>query len=160
MAQDILALIKADHEKTSSDLTRIMNNVGTASRGMRNEDFDRMHLDLLGHMHAEEEIFYPPLKGQMQEEIGHAREEHETIRNDLTELGQSWSEQAEFTQRLRKLEEDINHHVKEEEEKIFQGARSILGMDRLQQMGQQFEEEKQKTTHKGLAAAQRAETSM
>jgi hemerythrin superfamily protein len=158
MAQDILALIKADHEKTSSDLKQIMNRAGTAGKGMRNEDFDRMHLELLAHMHAEEEIFYPPLESQMKEEIGHAEEEHETIRRDLTELGRSWSEQAEFTQKLKKMEEDIQHHVEEEEGKIFDGARRIVGMDRLQQMGSQFEEEKRKTSQKGLAGAQRAET--
>jgi hemerythrin superfamily protein len=160
MAQDILALIKADHEKTSSDLKQIMNRVGTASKGTRNEDFDRMHLELLGHMHAEEELFYPPLESKMQEDVGHALEEHDTIRSDLTELGQSWSQEADFTQKLKKLEEDITHHVEEEESKIFDGARKIIGMDRLQQMGQQFEEEKQKTVQKGLAGAQRAVTSM
>lgn len=158
MAQDILALIKADHEMVSSELNKIKTRTETPSRGARNEDFDRIHLELLAHMHAEEEIFYPPLESQMREQMSDALEEHKKIRTDLTELGQSWSEQAEFTQKLKQLEEDINHHVEEEEGEIFDGARKIIGMDRLQQMGSQFEEEKQKTSQKGLAGAQRAET--
>jgi len=160
MAQDILALIKADHEKTRSDLKRIMTSVGTTSENTRNEDFDRMHLELLGHMHAEEDIFYPLLEIQAGDVVHEALREHQIVRSDLKNLGDLWTNEAIFTQKLQKLEQDITHHVEKEESQIFGVARKVLGMDRLQEMGQLFEQEKHVTAKKGLAAAQKAETSM
>jgi len=153
MAQDILEMIKSDHEKTISDLKQIMSRAGEVTKGKRNEEFDQMHLELMGHMTAEEKIFYPALESEIREQISHAREEHEDIRSNLKDIGRSWSETSEFTQKLQKLEETINHHVEEEEEKIFNTARESLGQDRLQEMGRQFEEEKQKTVQRGLAPA-------
>jgi len=153
MAQTILDMIKSDHEKTSSDLKQIMSRAGEASKGKRNEEFDRMHIELLGHMNAEEKIFYPPLESEIREQISHSKEEHEEIRSHLKDIGRSWSEKSEFTQKLQKLEETINHHVEEEEEKIFSTARDSLKEDRLEEMGRQFEQEKQKTVQQGLAPA-------
>jgi hemerythrin-like domain-containing protein len=153
MAQDILEMIKSDHEKTMSDLKRIMSRAGEVTKSKRNEEFDRMHLELNGHMTAEEKIFYPALESEIREQISHAREEHEEIRSSLKDIGRSWSETSEFTQKLQKLEETINHHVEEEEEKIFTTARESLGQDRLQEMGSRFEEEKRKTVQRGLAPA-------
>jgi iron-sulfur cluster repair protein YtfE (RIC family) len=76
MAQDILEMIKSDHEKTMSDLKRIMSRAGEVTKSKRNEEFDRMHLELNGHMTAEEKIFYPALESEIREQISHAREEH------------------------------------------------------------------------------------
>jgi hemerythrin-like domain-containing protein len=136
-----------------------MKSVGTTRKNMRNEDFDRMHLDLIGHMQAEEDIFDPLLETTTSDLIREALREHQIVRSDLRNLGDLWTKEAVFTQKLQKLEHDIMHHVEEEESKIFDTARKVLAMDQLQDMGQLFEQEKHVTAKKGLAAAQQADTS-
>ena len=159
MVDDILARIHADHEKAMSDLKRIVENVGTTSTNTRNADFDRLHLELLGHMHAEEDILYPLLETPAEGAIREAMREHRTIRSDLANLGDLWTNERVFTQKLQKLEQDIKHHVGEEESTIFDAARKVFGSDQLAEMGQMFEQEKHVTAQKGLAEAKRAETS-
>lgn len=118
-----------------------------------------MHLDLLGNMQAEEDIFYPLLETTASDLLREALREHQLVRSDLRNLGDLWTNEAVFTQKLEKLEQDIMYHVEEEESKIFDTARKVLAMDQLHDMGQLFEQEKHLTAKKGLAAAQQAETS-
>ena len=71
-------------------------------------------------MAAEEKLLYPPLEKEMRDRIADAREEHEKIRKHLEGLTAGGDmPEAEWTRRLERMKQEIQHHVRDEESEIL-----------------------------------------
>lgn len=157
MAQDLLAILKQEHETTASQLREIMTRKTSPESPRKNEQFTMLEQELRAHMEGEEKIFYPKLESQYKDLVHEANEEHEEIRSGLQQLSGSWSKEEDWKSGLDELKSTIEHHVEEEEEKVFSAAREVLSSDELRDLGRQYETEKQKLMG-GRAGAGMAET--
>jgi hemerythrin-like domain-containing protein len=91
------------------------------------------------HSQAEELIFYPEMKKVESEMIAEATEEHHQVDLLLAQLKEMTGEEGEaFTAKVAVLEENLEHHIKEEEEEMFPKAEKEL-KDQLEELGAEME---------------------
>lgn len=107
--------------------------------------------NLEAHMRIEEEIFYPALregsttKKVQQEMVPEAYEEHHVVKLVLNDLPGIDPQDERFQAKVTVLQELVEHHVEEEETEMFKAAEK-LGVSRLNELGEQLEQEMQAGT--------------
>ncbi|GJL48826.1 MAG: hemerythrin [Nitrospirales bacterium] len=139
----IYQALKNDHQeakKLFADLEQTKGKNGNA----REKLFTELKAALEAHSEAEEEVFYSPLKKneETKEKIQHANKEHDKVAKTLTELEDMDKDNEQWLKKVTQLQEDVQHHIKEEEEEIFQKARGIFSEQQAEDMAQEFEQAK------------------
>ncbi|MFF1721479.1 hemerythrin domain-containing protein [Streptomyces sviceus] len=150
MAQtrDVVELILQDHRKME-DLFRLMRSV-EADRAAALREFSDL---LIAHALAEEAKVYPALKRYKKiddDEVEHGEEEHEEGNKallELLEVDEVGSE--EWDEKLEELVQAVTHHADEEERTILNGARENVAMERREELGEAFVEERERQLKAG-----------
>ena len=137
--QDALALLKEDHHKVE----KLFKDYESAKGDGRKEKLARqISLELTIHTTIEEEIFYPACKGKVDEDkLKEAYVEHDAAKLLMAEI-EAGSGQSDdyFDAKVQVLGEEIDHHVKEEEDELFPEVRKA-DID-TKALGQQLAERK------------------
>lgn len=104
----------------------------------------RICSELTVHAQIEEEIFYPALRQATGADdlLDHAKEEHQQAKDLIAQIEGMPQAGPDMDQLVSRLAQVIEHHVKEEREKIFSKARSAKGID-LDQLGEQLAQRQQ-----------------
>lgn len=136
-------LLKEDHQKVSGIFQQLEPTTERAEK-TRTELFARLKEELDIHAHVEETIFYPAIKqeAETREIVLEGFEEHHVVKMLLKELAELPVDTEQWTAKLKVLQENVEHHVEEEEGEMFQKARQVLSEDDINQLGAQMEEEK------------------
>ena len=142
---DILKLIEKDHKETAKGLAEL-EETEKNNAAARKKIWTPLEMDLLAHMKAEEEILYPPLKEDIEDRILEAIEEHQLLRMAFSVLDKTPENDKTWLPKIEVIKDNIEHHVKEEEDEIFEAARKKLSKEKLEEMGKRFEEAKGKKT--------------
>jgi hypothetical protein len=142
---DILKLIEKDHKETAKGLAEL-EETEENDAAARKKIWIPLEEDLLAHMKAEEEILYPPLKEEIEDKILEAIEEHQLLRMASSVLDETPANDKTWLPKLKVIKENIEHHVEEEEDEIFEAARKKLSKEKLEELGKRFEEAKGKKT--------------
>jgi hypothetical protein len=149
---DAFELLKKDHEKVSGIFEKLD---ATTERGVktREELFTQLKQELDVHTRIEEEIFYPVLKEakETEELTLEAYEEHNVVKQLLSELEELPKDDETWGAKLTVLKENVEHHVEEEEGELFDGAREVLSREQIEELGTQMEAAKREQK-KALAA--------
>jgi hypothetical protein len=140
---DIYTRLHNDHEAVADILRRLMQTDATHT-AQRQALFTELKNNLSQHSEAENEIFYAPLltHSDTRDLIRDGQEEHQRIETLLEELERMEKGDALWGARVHTLKGVVEHHVHEEEEKIFPKARHIFTTQRAEELGQQFEQAK------------------
>ena len=131
--RDAIALLKDDH-RTVADL---FEQFEKASADGRKETLaQQICLELSVHATIEEEIFYPACEGKVDEDLlKESYVEHDAAKILIAQISSGKGENDEFfDSKVKVLQEEIEHHVEEEEGPggIFSQARKgKLDMDTL-----------------------------
>ena len=108
--------------------------------------FDQIATELDVHMKVEEEILYPALKAETDQDgidkILEAREEHGVAKSLLAQLAKMKPGDETFDAKVAVVIESVEHHMGEEEEEMFPDADDTLGLKKLQELGERIEERK------------------
>ena len=148
-------LLKEDHQKVSGIFQQLEPTTERAEK-TRTELFTKLKQELDIHAHIEETIFYPAIKqeAETREIVLEGFEEHAVVKRLLSELegGEVTSEQ--WTAKLKVLQENVEHHVEEEEGEMFQKARQVLSEEQIDDLGRRMEQEKKRM--QGQAQSARA----
>jgi hemerythrin-like domain-containing protein len=133
---DALTLLKNDHDKVKRLLAELES---TTERGVktRAELFATIKGEMTVHESIEEEIFYPALleKAKTHEITLEGYEEHHVVDllmgelEDLDVADESWGAKAKV------MQENIEHHIEEEEGEMFQKTRQVFEDDELEELG-------------------------
>jgi iron-sulfur cluster repair protein YtfE (RIC family) len=136
-------LLKGDHEKVAGIMEKID---GTTERGVktREELFTQLKTELDLHAQIEEQIFYPALENadETREITLEAYEEHNLVKQLLTELESEPKDDEQWTAKFTVLKENVEHHVEEEEGELFKKARKVLSKDEVTELGNRLQEAK------------------
>jgi hemerythrin superfamily protein len=136
-------LLKEDHQKVSGLFQQIEPTTERAEK-TRTELFEQLKQNLDVHARIEEAIFYPSIKkaAETREVVLEGFEEHHVIKMLLKELEAIPVDTEQWTAKLKVLQENVEHHVEEEEGEMFQKARDVLTEEQINQLGAQMEEMK------------------
>jgi hemerythrin superfamily protein len=130
--KDAIALLKNDHRKVEELFAKFEKAKGPfAKQRIANE----VCLELLVHAQIEEEIFYPAVKDEVDEDIyTEAHVEHDGAKVLIAEILEGDPEDEFFEASVKVLSEMINHHVHEEEMRdgmFAQVRKSKVDLDEL-----------------------------
>ena len=111
---DAIALLKADHREVEGLFAKFEKAASGSKQAIAEKICDELKI----HSLLEEEIFYPALKGKIEDEdlLNEAYVEHDGAKvliNDIMAGGGSGDEF--YDAKVKVLQEQIEHHVKEEE---------------------------------------------
>jgi hemerythrin superfamily protein len=96
---------------------------------------------LAAHAAIEERIFYPATKDARTEELLHeAVEEHLGAKRIIADLLDQGLDDAVFKAKVKVLQEQIEHHVAEEEKELFPKVKKLLGGEELDELGERMQE--------------------
>jgi len=137
---DAFELLKADHKKVNELFDQLEAATGKAKLNV----FNQIKTELELHTHIEEKIFYPALEKpeETHDLTLEAYEEHKMVKTLLTELSRSRTADDEWQAQAKVLRENVEHHVDEEENELFDKADDVLSDEELEALGQRMEAEK------------------
>lgn len=125
---DAIALLKADHRTVEALFEKFENVRDDRKQALAQQICNELKI----HTTIEEEIFYPALKGKIEEETyTEAYVEHDAAKLLINDIMASSPEDDFFDAKVKVLSEEIKHHVHEEEarsEGMFAQAREA-GLD-------------------------------
>lgn len=144
--QDAIALLKDDHRTVEELFEQFEKARGD---GRKEKLAQQICLELTVHAMLEEELFYPALEGKVEEDLlKESFVEHDGAKVLIAEiLGGEGSDDEFFESKVKVLQEQIEHHVEEEEsgkESLFSQARKA-DVD-LKELGAQMAERKKALT--------------
>jgi hemerythrin superfamily protein len=130
---DAVALLKSDHRKVEELFESFEKAKGD---GKKKALAEQICMALTIHAQIEEDIFYPACEGAVEEDLlREAYVEHDGAKVLIAEIEAGGPGDAFYEAKVKVLSEEIEHHVKEEEERaegIFAQARKAgLDMDDL-----------------------------
>jgi len=157
--QDAIQLLKADH-RTVEELFESFEKAG--GDGRKEKIAKRICTELKVHAMIEEEIFYPALRGKIEDDLlDEAYVEHDGAKVLINDIEAGGPSGDFYDAKVKVLQEEIEHHVKEEEkmnDNMFQQARKAdVDLDALgEQMAARKAELMAVAESEGLPPAQPA----
>jgi len=134
----VLKMLKEDHKKVKG----IFDEFEEASDKRRKAKLVLEGVqELEVHAALEEELVYPALRKEMEEEeelMDEALEEHHVVHVLIGELKEMSPEDERYFAKFTVLAENVRHHIKEEEGEMFpQAADAEIDWEELQQSVEQ-----------------------
>lgn len=139
---DPFKLLKKDHETVA----KLFDRTEAASGQAKLKIFRQIKRELELHSHIEETIFYPAIEHAKETRALtlEAYEEHKVVKELLVELDAAGSVSDEWKAKLTVLRENVEHHVKEEENELFDQASDVLTGEEAERLGDRMRDEKVK----------------
>lgn len=131
-----LTMLMDDHAKLKKLLAELET---TTERGVktREELFAKIKRELTVHEIIEEEIFYPALKShpKAKQIVLEGYEEHDVVDTLMGELSALPYDDETWGAKAKVMQENIEHHIEEEEGEMFEKARAIFDRSELNELG-------------------------
>jgi hemerythrin superfamily protein len=129
-----IELLESQHRDVEALFDEFENADGAASK---RKIVQTISDKLATHAAIEEKHFYPAAKAKKTEDILlEALEEHLAAKRLIADLLDMKPSDETFDSKVKVLQEQIEHHVDEEEEKLFPTVKKLLSKDELEAVGQ------------------------
>ena len=132
---DVVDILTTDHREMEELLSQIERS-GSAEQ--RRDLADALIAEVMRHAVAEERFVYPAIEEHMpngKEEVKHDKEEHQEIVEIMKKMEDLDASDPAFMVSVRRLEELLVHHAKEEETDQFPQLRAHIPSEKLVAMG-------------------------
>lgn len=133
MPMDALSLLKRDHELVKALMTRMKEEEdGDELQSM----FEQLVDELSIHERIEEEIFYPALAKhrEAKADVLEGFEEHHLVDGIVQEMDVETDDER-WKAKFQVMRENVEHHIEDEEKKLFPEAAELLGDAQLGALG-------------------------
>ena len=131
-----IELLETQHKEVKALFKKCEKATGEAKRQL----FEKIADDLAVHAAIEEKHFYPATKSARTEDLLHeAVEEHLSVKRIIADLLDMDPSEAQFDAKIQVLNEQVEHHVKEEED-LFPKVKKLLSADELEDLGTVMED--------------------
>ena len=143
-----ISILKEDHQKVKDLFFRFEETNGSATKA---KIVAEALMALKVHATIEEELFYPAVRQQIEDDEGimdEADEEHHVAKVLIAELEKMTGDEGHWEAKFKVLAESVRHHIKEEESKLFKEAKKTdidFGV-----LGSQMAQLKQKLMREGV----------
>jgi hemerythrin superfamily protein len=138
MDMDAVTVIKNDHRLLEGLFDRLRSG-----QGDRQALLVEVAARLAAHSHAEEMKVYPALaqaEAGERAEVEHGAEEHHEAEQMLHRIMAMEPNDPEFESGLTQFVDAVLHHVQEEESELLPALQQAVDADKLEELGQSFEE--------------------
>jgi hemerythrin superfamily protein len=140
MSTDAIVLLKDDHKEIKK-LFREFKQAGESAHVRKGQIVTKIIELLTVHTYIENEVMYPEVRKlvpDIEDDILESYEEHHVADVLAMELFVMKPESDRFDAKTTVLIENVEHHIKEEEEEWFPKVREALGRNELNELGEQM----------------------
>ena len=139
-------LLKEDHKKVKA-LFKEFEETGDRAFKKKEEISQKVFTELEIHTTIEEEILYPSIERAAKEKdteelVKEAFAEHAVVKDLIDEMKEIGCEDENFAAKFKVMQENVEHHIEEEEGELFPKAKKILG-DQSEEIGDEMKERKE-----------------
>lgn len=122
--QDAIALLTEDHntvKKLLNKFEQLAENESNSSSEEKAELVKKICTELTIHAQIEEEIFYPAVRGAIDDNpiMDEADVEHAAVKELITQLESMTPEDDHYDAKVTVLGEQVGHHITEEQDEMF-----------------------------------------
>jgi hypothetical protein len=136
---DPIEMLERDHRRLEALFKK---GAATTTRGskVRREVLDALTAELVVHERIEEKVLYPALKrhADARDIVLEGYQEHHVADVIVRELHRMPPTDERWGAKLKVLQENIEHHIEEEEGDMFKTARSVLSRAQLEALGRKM----------------------
>lgn len=112
---DAIAMLKADHRTVEE----LFAKFESARSGSKQKIAEQICTELKIHTILEEEIFYPAVRGKIEDDtLNEAYVEHDGAKVLINDIVSGGPDDAFYDAKVKVLSEEIKHHVQEEEARV------------------------------------------
>ena len=134
---DAIELLKTQHLEVKG----LFKRMEKAEEDEKQDLFEQLADALAVHTAIEEKHFYPATRNARTEELlQEALEEHLSAKQLIADLMEMSADDPQFDAKLSVLEEQIDHHLEEEEKELFPKVRKMLAKEELEDLGMVMED--------------------
>lgn len=146
----IYEALKKDHEKVKSLLNELLM-LDVEADG-REDLINQIRDELIPHSRAEEAVFYNSLReiDAAKDIVMHGYQEHIMAETLLRTLQTKEMVNADWKATAQKLKDALEHHIAEEEGKIFNVAKELISEEEAMRFGEAFEAMKPEIKEEGF----------
>lgn len=133
-----LELLKQDHQKVSDLFEKVE---ATEDEKQHERLFEQIKAELEMHTQIEETVFYPALqkREELKDLVLEALEEHKQVKTLIREIDGLSDGSERFDAKLKVMQENVEHHVEEEETEMFPKVKKLFSREELDKLGQELE---------------------
>lgn len=137
---DIYQNLKNDHEQVKSLLTELLSL--SENDDYRHTIIEKIASELIPHSRAEEAVFYNTIRASDADSgvVMHAFKEHMAAESSLRLLQTKDKVDLDWKKTAQKLKEELDHHIQEEETKVFAQGRKILSQEEAENISRAFDQ--------------------
>jgi hemerythrin-like domain-containing protein len=135
---NVLTKIESDHQEIRHLIEQINTHIDDIT--VRGNTYDKLKTLVLTHHQAEQDTLLTELvqHDQSRDKAMHLVEEHGEHKKIIEQLEDLTPERADWRERYQELQHDLLHHIKEEEQELFQVARETLDARTLHEVGEKM----------------------
>jgi iron-sulfur cluster repair protein YtfE (RIC family) len=139
---DAIALLKEDHEKVAElfdEFEEVEESEGDKDEKVRL--FEQIKEELETHTRIEETIFYPACEKfeELKDMVKESLQEHKKVKMLLSELSSMNDNSEVFGTKVKELQDNVEHHVEEEEDDLFPKVLDEMSQDQIDLLGARME---------------------
>jgi hemerythrin superfamily protein len=139
-------LLKQQHR----EVEKLFKKIEKADLDEKEKLFDQLADALAVHAAIEEQHFYPATKDSRTEELlQEAVEEHLSVKRIIADLLEMEPDDAQFDAKIKVLQEQVDHHVGEEEDELFPKVQKLHSKDELEDLGALMEQTAEELKRQG-----------
>jgi hemerythrin superfamily protein len=132
-----IELLTTQHKEVKALFRKIEMAEGEEMR----ELFEALADAFAVHAAIEEQHFYPSTKSARTEELlQEAVEEHLSVKRIIADLLECQPSDPQFNAKIAVLQEQVEHHIEEEEGELFPKVKRMFGRDQLEDLGMVMED--------------------
>ncbi len=133
---DPFVLLETDHRRFEELLKQGEETTARAKKG-RTTLLETLTAALDIHELIEEKVLYPALKphAELQDNVLEGYQEHHVADVIIKELHDLTKDDEQWGAKFKVLKENIEHHLEEEEDRMFPTARAVLSREELDDLG-------------------------
>jgi hemerythrin-like domain-containing protein len=150
MSSDAIVMLKDDHKEILRAF-REFEGADDDALTTKGKLVDRIIELLTVHTYIENEVMYPRVRElvpDLEDDVLESYEEHHVADVLVMELAGMRPEDERFTAKAMVLIENVRHHIEEEEAEWFPQVREALGRKKLQDIGAELAEARDKAPRK------------
>ncbi|HEU4851484.1 MAG TPA: hemerythrin domain-containing protein [Telluria sp.] len=140
---DATKLLEQDHREVEA-LFKKFEDLTDRAKVSKKKIADQICNELTVHAQVEEEIFYPAVRGagkEFEDLIDEATVEHSSAKDLIAQIQSMEADEELYDAKVKVLQEQIEHHVEEEEGEMFKKVRKT-SLD-LETLGGQMQARKE-----------------
>lgn len=138
---DPIELLKTDHQHFKK-LLKDGESTTERAKKSRRDILNTLTSDITVHEAIEENVFYPALRphAEAHDLVLESFQEHHVADGIIKELHEVTTDDEQWGAKFKVLKENLEHHISEEENKLFPIARGVLRSEELTALGASMRE--------------------